>query len=381
MKNKVLFIFTGILMFILGASDTLRGIFTPLFTEGFGVTVTELGLIVSASYLGNIIFLLAGGMILDKLGIRKSLVTFMSLLMASEAILLFSHSFPSLATGFFLTLGLSTLLNTTVNLYSDRFSEKKALMYVNILFFIQGIGTTLSQFVFSRNAGSRDAWSFALLFFIAVLIPTCIILSRAKGLENREKVRIEKKETSGKLQYFPLLLLTFTLAFYLIGEHGVTNYLILYGEKSLHRDPGSMGTALAMFSAGIMMGRLLFSPFIDRVGDKLMMLFSTLLSGIAALLVFRFGILPATLLMGLSCSTVYPTLVAMVRKHVPSGAASRATTVVISIASSADILFNMNFGHLTKSFGYESTMMMLAIAMFLASAFILILGIRDKKRD
>ena len=145
MKNKLLFILTAIIMFILGASDSLRGVFTPLFTKSFGITVNQLGMIVSASYLGNIIFLISGGMILDKFDIKKCQISFLIFLMLSETILIFSNSFIMLATGFFLTLGLSTLLNTTINLYSDRFSDTRGLMYINILFFIQGIVSSLAQ--------------------------------------------------------------------------------------------------------------------------------------------------------------------------------------------------------------------------------------------
>ncbi|MCI2128885.1 MAG: hypothetical protein LKK25_05755, partial [Sphaerochaeta sp.] len=61
MKHKFLFICTASLMVLLGTSDAMRGIFTPLFREGYGFSVEQLGVIVSLSYVGNLLCLLAGG--------------------------------------------------------------------------------------------------------------------------------------------------------------------------------------------------------------------------------------------------------------------------------------------------------------------------------
>ena len=51
MRNKGLYIVSAALMVILGVSDALRGIFTPLFTSVFGFSMSQVGVIVSASYL------------------------------------------------------------------------------------------------------------------------------------------------------------------------------------------------------------------------------------------------------------------------------------------------------------------------------------------
>ena len=75
-------------MVILGLSDALRGIFTPLFTDIFGFSMAQVGIIVSASYLGNLVCLLFGGVILDKIGRKKAMALFVLALAISELILL-----------------------------------------------------------------------------------------------------------------------------------------------------------------------------------------------------------------------------------------------------------------------------------------------------
>ena len=131
MKNKGLYAVSASLMVILGASDALRGIFTPLFTSVFGFSMSQVGFIVSASYLGNLICLLFGGMILDRIGRKKAMSLFIIALALSEILLLFGSNYGILVIGFFLSLGISTLLNTTLNLpgNADRYSTTHHIYY------------------------------------------------------------------------------------------------------------------------------------------------------------------------------------------------------------------------------------------------------------
>ena len=96
MKNKGLYIVSALLMIILGISDALRGIFTPLFTSVFGFSMSQVGFIVSASYLGNLICLLFGGMILDRIGRKRAMALFIIALALSELLLLLGQNYALL---------------------------------------------------------------------------------------------------------------------------------------------------------------------------------------------------------------------------------------------------------------------------------------------
>ena len=236
MKNKALYIICALLMVILGLSDALRGIFTPLFTDIFGFSMAQVGIIVSASYLGNLVCLLFGGVILDKIGRKKAMALFVLALAISELILLGGRVYFLLVLGFFLTLGISTLLNTTMNLLSDSFSATKSLMLLNALFFLQGIGTSGSQFILSRFSSSVMVWNGVLIAMAVLLIPLCIAITR---IHTEGKAEVKKSEEASsennvkKLQFFPIAMITISLGFYLIAEHGLTNYLIKYGTDYL----------------------------------------------------------------------------------------------------------------------------------------------------
>jgi len=61
-----------ILMIALGASDAVRGVFTPIFSEHFSLSAAQLSTIVTAGYLGNLVFLMFCGRVVDKLDRRVS---------------------------------------------------------------------------------------------------------------------------------------------------------------------------------------------------------------------------------------------------------------------------------------------------------------------
>ena len=58
--NRLTFAAFVVLMVGLGSSDSLRGIFSTIFQQHFALSTTQLGLIVTVSYIGNLVFLLVG---------------------------------------------------------------------------------------------------------------------------------------------------------------------------------------------------------------------------------------------------------------------------------------------------------------------------------
>ena len=78
--------------------------------------------------------------------------------MAAVLLNVLTDSYPMILLSMFLALGASTMLNTTVNLLTPMVCAGYAGMMVNIFFFIQGIGTSGSQFLLGRFAFSYDGW-------------------------------------------------------------------------------------------------------------------------------------------------------------------------------------------------------------------------------
>ena len=378
MRNKGLYAVSALLMVILGASDALRGIFTPLFTSVFGFSMSEVGVIVSASYLGNLVCLLFGGMILDRIGRKKAMTAFILALAASELLLLLGSHYALLVAGFFLSLGISTLLNTTINLISDSFSATKSLMLLNALFFLQGIGTSGSQLILSSFSSSITAWNGVLIGMAVLLIPLAIIVMRMKDEKAAEGSSAEAEAAgSSRIRCGMIALIALTLGLYLIAEHGITNYIMMYGTEYLGVSAAAAGLGLSLYSAGIMIGRLVLGTAVDRVGAERMILISLIAATASVSIAFGTGILPLLFVVGLAVSIVYPTTVSLVRKHAPVALGARATTAAVSAASILDVIFNAVFGRAIDSFGYGKAMPVLCIALGI-SALLMILIIPKK---
>lgn len=368
MRNKGLYIVSAILMVILGVSDALRGIFTPLFTSVFGFSMSQVGFIVSASYLGNLICLLFGGMILDRMGRRRAMSLFIIALAISELLLLLGHSYAILLIGFFLALGISTLLNTTINLISDSFSTTKSLMLLNALFFLQGIGTSGSQLILSAYSSSVSVWNGTLIAMAVLLVPLAVIVMRLKDEGSGKKEGTETIQTGAqKTEFGMIALIALTLGLYLIAEHGITNYIIMYGTEYAGVTAAAAGIALSLYSAGIMVGRLVLGTVVDRIGAEKMLFISLAAATIISVITFSLSVLPLLLLVGLAISLVYPTTVSLVRKHAPAALGARATTAAVSAASILDVIFNAVFGRAIDTFGYGSSMPVLCVALAISA--------------
>ena len=367
MRNKGLYAVCALLMVILGTSDALRGIFTPLFTSVYGFSMSQVGVIVSASYLGNLICLLFGGMLLDRMGRKRAMAMFIIALALSEVLLLFGSRYAMLVLGFFLSLGISTLLNTTINLISDSFSATKSLMLLNALFFLQGIGTSGSQLILSRYASSVPVWNGVLIGMAVLLVPLAIAVMRMKDTESGCAAEEASAAGSDRPESGMIALIAFTLGLYLIAEHGLTNYLMKYGTDHLRLSAAAAGLGLSLYSAGIMTGRLVLGQIADRIGAKKMLIILLVSALAVTAAVFGTGILQLLFLTGLSVSLVYPTSVAMVRKYVPSSLGARATTAAVSAASLLDVIFNAVFGSAIEAFGYGKAMPALLVALLLAA--------------
>lgn len=159
--------------------------------------------------------------------------------------------------------------------------------------------------------------------------------------------------------------LTLIFGFYFIAEHGILNWLLLYGINELELSSGQASAYLSLFFGGITLGRLLFAPVVQKLGVKKSITFfggvgtvgyiTGILSGKAGIMLLS--------LSGLGISILYPTLVLMIRLFYEEDRIATATGALISLATIFDIVFNMAFGKLVDSYGLRISIMILPFSM------------------
>ena len=355
-----------VLMIALGVSDCLRGVFAPIFSSHFQLSASQLSAIVTSGYLGNLIFLMFGGRIMDRMDRRRSLICLILIWMASLMFYLLTDNYICLVLGMFFSLGSSTLLSTNINLYTTLLFAASPGMAVNFLFFTQGIGTSGGQSLAGNLAAGFGSWKGINLLLLVIGVLALLILR--KGAMPEWQAGGSGKNTSNLRQIvsvpaFFFLILIF--ASYFIAEHGIMNWLVAYANMELGISMGQAANYTAVFFGTIMLGRLVFSPLVDRIGIYR----SMRITGTAALILFVIGSVSGGRLLwvlsisGLFFSILYPTLVLCISHFYPVSMASSACGTIISIASLGDILFNAAFGSVVDAIGYGKAFLILPGAM------------------
>lgn len=363
-SSRLTFFAFVVLMVGLGSNDSLRGIFSTIFQEHFSLTTTQLGLIVTASYIGNLVFLLVGGNLSTRFSKKRVLQVLILIWMAALALFAFTSNYTVLLIGMALALGSSTLLNTTMNLITPLLFATAPGFFVNFLFFTQEIGTSGSQYILGSHADGFAFWQHTNLVLL-ILGAVAFVLLIFCNVPEEAAAPAEAPAQKGGYDWRIIVPYVLVFGFYFIAEHGVMNWMVAYGVDGLGLPQASAAKYLSVFFGGMMIGRLCLSPLVDKLGA----LKSLAAFGGVSCVLYLIGSLggavamPIWAISGLSFSILYPTLVMSIRLYFPAQQVSGAAGTILSIASLADILFNVGFGKLVDVTGYAVSIRVLPLSM------------------
>lgn len=368
----------GVLMLGLGSSDSLRGIFSPVFQEHYSVGGKGLSMMVVISYVGNLLFLSVGGKMMDTFDRKKVAMGMLGIWMAAVLLNVLTDSYPMILLSMFLALGASTMLNTTVNLLTPMVCAGYAGMMVNIFFFIQGIGTSGSQFLLGRFAFSYDGWKMinGVLFAVGLVSLGLFAMVNLKPEKEKTKPKTSQKKKPQDMPGASIFwLLVLMMGFYFIGEHGIMNWMLTYCMNALQMPSHTASTYLSIFWGGMTVGRLVFAPVVQKLGVRKSLKYF----GGAGTVLFVAGVLSGSkgvILLsssGLLISILYPTMVLFFQQIYPVSVVATKTGAIISAATIADIVFNAGFGALSDSMGIQISFLILPVCMVLYYCFYLLL--------
>ena len=363
-SSRLTFFAFVVLMVGLGSNDSLRGIFSTIFQEHFSLTTTQLGLIVTASYIGNLVFLLVGGNLSTRFSKKRVLQVLILIWMAALALFAFTSNYTVLLIGMALALGSSTLLNTTMNLITPLLFATAPGFFVNFLFFTQEIGTSGSQYILGSHADGFAFWQHTNLVLL-ILGAVAFVLLLFCNVPEEAAAPADAPAQKGGYDWRIIVPYVLVFGFYFIAEHGVMNWMVAYGVDGLGLPQASAAKYLSVFFGGMMIGRLCLSPLVDKLGA----LKSLAAFGGVSCVLYLIGSLggavtmPVWAISGLSFSILYPTLVMSIRLYFPAQQVSGAAGTILSIASLADILFNVGFGKLVDMTGYAVSIRILPLSV------------------
>jgi fucose permease len=367
-KEFIAYISMSVIMIALGASDAMRGIFSLIFESHFSLNNAEISMIVTVSYIGNLVFLLVGGKIADLY--KKKTVAMIVMIIWCVAALLYviTDNYYVLLIGMFFTMGASTLMNTLINIMTPVLFTTAPAMIINTLFFVQGIGTTGSQKLAGMYAENITSWKITNMILIGIAIVGILLFSMTTIQEPQKELKAGEignggfKEVVQNPAFFYLIII---LGSYFVAEHGILNWFVAYAHNYLNLSITKASTFLSLFFGGITIGRLVFAPVISKFGIQKSI---TLFGGIATVL-YVVGIVTGQKgvvilsIAGIAFSILYPTLIMMIQGYYESDIISTATGTIISIATIFDIVFNVIFGRLVDRIGFAKGFLILPVTM------------------
>lgn len=365
-KNIMILLSFMAVMVVMGASDSLRGVFSLIFQDHFSLTTSQLSMIITVSYIGNLVFLFFGGSVVDRFEKKKVYLGILLLWALGAAIFLTTDSYYALLVGMFICMGASTLMNTTINILVPTIFVSAPGLVVNVLFFVQGIGTSGAQNIVGKYAGAFQDWKYVNVFLV-ILAAVGFVLACLSVIPNpRSGEKKAEKGSYGKVMRQPVFLyLVFIFGFYFIAEHGILNWLVLYGKTALEVSQEKAALYLSLFFGGMTVGRLVFAPAVQKLGEFRSIFWFATVGGVLYLTGILIG-KPAILLLsaaGLFLSIVYPTLVLLMQKVFDPDCVATAAGAVISIATLFDIGFNAVFGKLIDQIGIHTAFYVLPVSM------------------
>lgn len=369
----------ALIMIGLGTSDASRGVFSGIFEEALQLSKPQLSAIVTVSYIGNLLFVLVGGRLADRCDHKKFFVSLLVIWISAQALFVTTRSYPLLVIGMFFSMGASTLLNTMMNILSPLFFGSMAGMFVNILFFTQGIGTSAHQMITGSIADGYEDYQlvclllgvmglFSLVWILRSRFPKKAAENPEQPMETPEKAAPDHGAEAPKrfrLSYAVGMGLVF--GFYFVAEHGILNWWSMYCIQGLSLNAAVASFSVSLFFTTLTIGRLVFSPMVHRLGARR----SILIMGGLGTLVYAAGVWLGTggiWLVGASgalFSIVYPTGVLFLQELFPKRSIATATGLVLSIATMFDVGFNAVFGSLLELVGFGVCRVIFPVAMVL----------------
>lgn len=375
-KYQKTMIFTSFMMIMigLGASDALRGVFAPIFQSHFRLNTVQLSMIITISYLGNLLFLSLGGMVVDRYKRKNVAIGVMVLWMGALVLYLATDHYICLLVGMLFAMGASTLMNTIINLTTPLVFLATPGLVVNTLFFIQGIGTSGSQSLVGNFADGIGSWKIAngILLTLGAVGTVLLFFSKVPERED-EYTDLDKAREAEKNRKKPGLKAVFgnpafyyisvSFGLYFVAEHGILNWLVTYLQNALGMAASSASNYLAIFFGGMTLGRLLLAPVVQKLGAaSSIKVFGT--AGIALyVLGAAFGSRTVMLLSisGFLLSIIYPTMVLLIRRYYKIEVLATATGMIISAATLFDIAFNAVFGWISDILGLGRSFLILPV--------------------
>lgn len=357
----------------------LIGVLLPTFTDKFGLTDAQKGLLFLVENLAILITILGIGPVMDQFG-RKPVLSIGALLIALGVLGMgWAPSFGILLIMVFI-LGLGGGCNNVggSTLISDLYPENpgSALNWITSSF---GAGAILVPLLGSLLLEPIGQFGYVLILGMVAIIPFVLfIISTFPSSQQAERFDIRNIVN---VMTNPLAMtLGFVLFFYVALEVSTAGWLkdFLIGKFAM--TDKTSGYVLTGFSAMMVAGRLGGGAILNKVKGTNMVIYCAVVAVAGLVLMILSGHLPVVIIgvviVGLAFAPIYPTTVGTVGENFT---VYRATT--IGTVSALGFIGAMLLPYIIGLLGGQLTVMILTAILMVIAQFLVIRFVKSRKVD
>jgi fucose permease len=314
---KASLVLISTIFFLLGLTTAALGPVLPELAEKSQSSLSSIGAVFTAIFLGALVSQLASGPLSDRIGQRR--VLFAGLLLIGVGVLGFTlvHSYwLILGLAFFAGLGHGAI-DLSGNVLISRVYPQRSAVALNLVNFFYGLGAfagpaAISLILYLGKSGLGLLWGDAAILLL--LAPFMIKLkdlpvSQPDARRQAQKISVYR---SGLIWLLSLLILT-----YVGVENGMGGWITTYMNRTTALNLDTSALITSGFWLALTFGRL-FSVWISARISPERLLFSSLCGALVGGMLFAlttgstiFTIL-AIFLTGFSFGSVYPTVMAII---------------------------------------------------------------------
>ena len=394
-KTWLLFILLYGTMFFFGYIDNIKAVSYPLSKTEFAISYGQQGALVSIQSLGYVIFSLVGGMLLERIGTKKTFMAGFVFLTLSLMGIYFMRHFLSFAASLIFMAAAFGILEISVTALSAQVFITRTALLMNLLHFSYGIGSSISPRIAGAIAvalGWRESYLLSipiiLIFFIYSLYvryPQSAFIYGLKNDSSPDSSNFHKEEKAQekvsfkepkKLSFFialktPMIwLFSIVLCLMIVLEASSATWAGLYFQDVYQLDPKTTGAAfISNFFICFTVSRLVSGFIIEKVGYVRSLFIAVFASFFIYVLGFLLGakgiyVFPA---LGIFVAIFWPTTLATAMAYFKEDAPVMTSAIIVfvgGIGGGIQFLIGLTNRFLGPAWGYRSHLVYNAILIF-----------------
>lgn len=357
--------------------------------KGMNITRAQYGLLFSFYYLPNFVMVLVGGILLDRVGIRKAGTLFAALCAAGVFLTAASKAFSLMLVGRLIYgLGSESLIITQNKVLSKWFKGKELALAFGLNLTVARLGTFAALNTAARIQAWSGSWRLAIWVSSIIMFVSFALFFIYSGLDRAKEKYFQRATPEGEEEKFVFQdIFRFKPSFWFVSLLCMTFYSAVFPFTAfstvfLQTKFGFSAVKGGFYTSLVISGSMVFTPVFGFVADRIgrratMMIIGSLMLVPVHLSLGLTHLAPAAamVVLGISFSLVpaamWPAIPIMVEER-RLGTAFGLMTLIQNVGLT---LFNWLAGRLSDlaEGDYTNTILMFALLGFVGFVFSLLL--------